>query len=385
MEVAGEAEAPGATAPDATAPDATAPVATSPDATALEAGVPASAHRDEALASLVHDPSTGEPSEAELLAEVQSLKAIIDGSASADATLAALAKLRSLGDLPTKVLGESKIGIVVNACAKSTTVDSAVRASAKDLVEDWRRSHRVKKRTNSGNLEGASVAPALRRQGSTASDMAPLSQDVAPLVPGSDPAVTRSGSLVSIEEKIDQKDSETRKKVRQKLVDALGKEEDVEMKGDIVDDNEEVRDPVVLATEIEEALFQQLMRRSSEKEYLNQTRSILFNIKDTKNPTFRWKLSVGFYKPDQIPKLTAEDMASDAKNAERAKMRLEAAEAIQSDWSLRHGEMRICGMFTCGKCKGTKTTYFQMQTRSSDEPMTTFVTCLTCNNRWKFC
>eukprot|EP00439_Symbiodinium_sp_Y106_P042252 s4841_g5.t1 len=34
---------------------------------------------------------------------------------------------------------------------------------------------------------------------------------------------------------------------------------------------------------------------------------------------------------------------------------------------------------------GNKTTYFQMQTRSSDEPMTTFVTCLTCGNRWKFC
>merc|ERR1712232_682096 len=127
------------------------------------------------------------------------------------------------------------------------------------------------------------------------------------------------------------------------------------------------------------------MGKCSEKEYLNQSRSILFNIKDSKNPTFRWKLSVGFYKPDQVPKLTAEDMASDARKAERAKMRQEAAEAIQTDWALRHGQQRICGMFTCGKCKGTKTTYFQMQTRSSDEPMTTFVTCLGCNNRWKFC
>ena len=43
------------------------------------------------------------------------------------------------------------------------------------------------------------------------------------------------------------------------------------------------------------------------------------------------------------------------------------------------------GMFKCGKCKGMKTTYYQMQTRSADEPMTTFVTCIACNNRWKFC
>jgi transcription elongation factor S-II len=41
------------------------------------------------------------------------------------------------------------------------------------------------------------------------------------------------------------------------------------------------------------------------------------------------------------------------------------------------------GMFQCGKCKSKKTTYYQMQTRSADEPMTTYVTCLGCNNRWK--
>jgi DNA-directed RNA polymerase subunit M/transcription elongation factor TFIIS len=42
------------------------------------------------------------------------------------------------------------------------------------------------------------------------------------------------------------------------------------------------------------------------------------------------------------------------------------------------------GLFKCGKCKTYKTTYYQLQTRSSDEPMSTFVTCLNCNNRWKF-
>lgn len=41
------------------------------------------------------------------------------------------------------------------------------------------------------------------------------------------------------------------------------------------------------------------------------------------------------------------------------------------------------GLFKCGKCKSTKTTYYQMQTRSADEPMTTFVTCTGCGNKWK--
>jgi DNA-directed RNA polymerase subunit M/transcription elongation factor TFIIS len=42
------------------------------------------------------------------------------------------------------------------------------------------------------------------------------------------------------------------------------------------------------------------------------------------------------------------------------------------------------GMFKCGKCKSMRTTYYQMQTRGADEPMTTFVTCTSCYNRWRF-
>ena len=49
----------------------------------------------------------------------------------------------------------------------------------------------------------------------------------------------------------------------------------------------------------------------------------------------------------------------------------------------RTKEEDYTGQFKCGKCKSTKTTYYQMQTRSADEPMTTFVSCINCGNRWK--
>ena len=39
--------------------------------------------------------------------------------------------------------------------------------------------------------------------------------------------------------------------------------------------------------------------------------------------------------------------------------------------------------FKCRKCHSNKCSYYQMQTRSADEPMTTFVTCIECANRWK--
>lgn len=43
------------------------------------------------------------------------------------------------------------------------------------------------------------------------------------------------------------------------------------------------------------------------------------------------------------------------------------------------------GIFMCRKCKSKKTEYYQLQTRSADEPMTTYVHCKNCDNNWKFC
>jgi transcription elongation factor S-II len=39
--------------------------------------------------------------------------------------------------------------------------------------------------------------------------------------------------------------------------------------------------------------------------------------------------------------------------------------------------------FKCRACGKRECTYYQMQTRSADEPMTTFINCLNCGNRWK--
>jgi len=41
------------------------------------------------------------------------------------------------------------------------------------------------------------------------------------------------------------------------------------------------------------------------------------------------------------------------------------------------------GIFKCTKCGSKKTTYYSLQTRSADEPMTNFITCIVCKNRWK--
>ena len=40
-------------------------------------------------------------------------------------------------------------------------------------------------------------------------------------------------------------------------------------------------------------------------------------------------------------------------------------------------------MFTCRKCKSKNCTFYELQTRSADEPATIFVTCLDCGKNWR--
>ncbi len=43
----------------------------------------------------------------------------------------------------------------------------------------------------------------------------------------------------------------------------------------------------------------------------------------------------------------------------------------------------MTNLFKCRKCGSRETSYYEVQTRSADEPMTQFITCLKCDNNWK--
>jgi len=78
--------------------------------------------------------------------------------------------------------------------------------------------------------------------------------------------------------------------------------------------------------------------------------------------------------------MSPDDMKSEERREEEKKMmkeNMDKAMVAQEDRS-------ISTHLTCGKCGQKKVTYTQAQTRSADEPMTTFCTCLNCGNRWKF-
>lgn len=144
-----------------------------------------------------------------------------------------------------------------------------------------------------------------------------------------------------------------------------------------------------LVYDIEGGLFENyLLNSSGHKEYTQKLKSIAFNLKDPKNTAFNDKIYKGNIKAASVATMESAEMASDEKKMERINILQESLEACQSDWAVKNillsKDGKKKGQFKCFKCKSTETVYYQMQTRSSDEPMTTFVTCLQCNNRWKF-
>jgi len=68
---------------------------------------------------------------------------------------------------------------------------------------------------------------------------------------------------------------------------------------------------------------------------------------------------------------------------EMKQFRQECAKEGIRDAQVAKNQGTETALFKCGKCGKRRTTYTQLQTRSADEPMTTFVLCLDCGNRWK--
>lgn len=137
--------------------------------------------------------------------------------------------------------------------------------------------------------------------------------------------------------------------------------------------------PEDLAEELEEAIFAEF--KNTDMRYKNRVRSRISNLKDTKNPGLRVNYVSGVIPATKLAKMTPEEMASE----EMKKIREKFVKESINDAQLATVQGTKTDMLKCGKCKKKDCTYNQLQTRSADEPMTTFVLCNACGNRWKFC
>ncbi|KAF8258865.1 hypothetical protein EI94DRAFT_1909709 [Lactarius quietus] len=91
-------------------------------------------------------------------------------------------------------------------------------------------------------------------------------------------------------------------------------------------------------------------------------------------------VTAGDIPAQTFARMSSQEMASEERKAADAKI-----EEDNLFLSLGAGDKQAeTDAFQCGRCKQRKCRYRQAQTRSADEPMTTFVTCTNCNHRWKF-
>lgn len=131
------------------------------------------------------------------------------------------------------------------------------------------------------------------------------------------------------------------------------------------------------AQSIERALFNEF--KSTSPAYKAKMRSKYLNLLDKNNPTLRSGLISGMINADRFIAMTSAEMASD----ERRRVDSMIAEQNLLNSQMAKDNSAETDQFKCGRCNQRKCKYYQMQTRSADEPMTTFVTCVNCGNRWR--
>jgi transcription elongation factor S-II len=108
--------------------------------------------------------------------------------------------------------------------------------------------------------------------------------------------------------------------------------------------------------------------------YVDRLRSIYLNLS---NKDILEQINNGTVKAQMVPFMTHQEIRPD-------KWEKLIQEKIERDKNKYETQIEAAtDTFTCRKCHSKKCTYYQMQTRSADEPMTTFVTCIDCGTRWK--
>lgn len=58
-------------------------------------------------------------------------------------------------------------------------------------------------------------------------------------------------------------------------------------------------------------------------------------------------------------------------------------EKMEATKNIEQSGEQITDLYTCGKCKKNHCKFYDLQIRSADEPMTSFITCLNCGKKWR--
>lgn len=134
-----------------------------------------------------------------------------------------------------------------------------------------------------------------------------------------------------------------------------------------------------VARTVEVAAFNAFQPETSEA-YKSKIRSLFQNLKNKANGGLRSRVLSGDIVPSDFVRMSPNELKSAERKASDAKLIKENMDKAM----VAQEEKSISSEIQCGKCGQRKVSYTQAQTRSADEPMTTFCECLNCGKRWKF-
>lgn len=271
-----------------------------------------------------------------------------------DATVLKLLNILNDGVVPTeKLLRDTKVGVAVNKFRSHG--NAAITSLVKKMIRDWRDAVQAEKNKRKSVLT------------ETAADTkSPVKQQVK----GSTESKFHNGPRNPKTDGVNTAiyDNTTRNASISALYTALAIEQD---------------DPASrisrVATDIELEVFKSENLNVSDS-YRNRLRTLTMNLRNRKNPELRERVVGGAIAAKAFITMTPSEMAPDALKQEIEKLKKQNLFDAQGATEKR----AVTDRFTCGKCKHKKVSYYQMQTRSADEPLTTFCTCENCGNRWKF-
>ena len=135
---------------------------------------------------------------------------------------------------------------------------------------------------------------------------------------------------------------------------------------------------ITIAIAVEHAAYEKLGPEDKES-YKTKIRSLYQNLRNKSNPGLRIRVIEGKVTPERFVTMSHDEL----KSAERREEDKKIEQQNMRDAQAPVAEKSISTSLQCGKCGQKKVSYSQAQTRSADEPMTTFCDCTVCGNRWK--
>lgn len=293
--------------------------------------------------------------------DVKEIKTIVSNleKTNDDETILKLLNILNDGVKPSeKLLRETKVGMAVNKLRSSN--NSEIGSLVKKMIKGWKEQIQIEK------SKKKTLAPAKPEAKSLSSAPSTATSSTSSAPAGKFHSGPRNPKIDGVNTTL--YDNSTRNASVSALYTALA-----------IERNDSSSVIIKIATEIESEVFKAEYAAINDN-YRNKLRTFTMNLRNKKNPELRARLLTGQISPANFIKMTPNEMAPESLKKEIEKLHKQNLFDAQGATEKR----AVTDRFTCGKCKHKKVSYYQMQTRSADEPLTTFCTCENCGNRWKF-